>query len=245
MRALRSRPRKLRPAFLNRVNKPKTQKRRALGHTGSHILNPINLLCGWEFSRAHRGQETDMCPPVANGDKHRIRLDYSRQGSGNGVSINKEAHVPDSVQKQLETLPKLSRADLTQLWQKLFLSIPDPRIRSPSMIRFLAYRIQERACGSLSATSERRLQQLAGAVAGNSSHKTPAARKIAPGTRLVREWQNQVHLVNVEAKGFEYRGARYQSLSEIARLITGTRWSGPLFFGTKKKSDTRMAKKIQ
>jgi hypothetical protein len=32
----------------------------------------------------------------------------------------------------------------------------------------------------------------------------------------------------------EYRGTRYRSLSEVARLITGTRWSGPLFFGGKK-----------
>ncbi len=49
----------------------------------------------------------------------------------------------------------------------------------------------------------------------------------------MRQWRDQVHLVNVEASGYEYQGARYQSLSEIARLITGTRWSGPLFFGIK------------
>ncbi len=50
-------------------------------------------------------------------------------------------------------------------------------------------------------------------------------------TRLVREWRDEVHLVNVEANGYEYKGGRYKSLSQIARLITGTRWSGPLFFG--------------
>jgi hypothetical protein len=105
------------------------------------------------------------------------------------------------------------------------------------MIRFLAYRIQEQACGPLSVTSERRLRQLAGELEGDSSLKAPSARKIQAGTRLVREWQNQVHLVNVEAKGFEYRGTRYRSLSEIARRITGTRWSGPLFFGLKNKPD--------
>jgi hypothetical protein len=56
---------------------------------------------------------------------------------------------------------------------------------------------------------------------------------IKPGTRLVRQWKEQVHVVEVETEGFEYRGVRYESLSEIARLITGTRWSGPLFFGLK------------
>jgi len=151
----------------------------------------------------------------------------------------------DSVEKQLETLPVLSRPDLAQLWQKLFHSVPDPKIRKPFMILFLAYRIQEQAYGSLSTTSERRLRQSAGEVAGSSNPKTPSGRKISPGTRLVREWQNQVHLVNVEAKGYEYRGTRYRSLSEIARLITGTRWSGPLFFGLKYKSNDLAVKEAQ
>jgi len=62
---------------------------------------------------------------------------------------------------------------------------------------------------------------------------------IKPGTRLVRQWRGQVHVVNVEEKDFEYKGALYQSLSEIARLITGTRWSGPLFFGLKGELNSR------
>ena len=47
---------------------------------------------------------------------------------------------------------------------------------------------------------------------------------IKPGTRLVRQWKEQVHVVEVETEGYEYRGARYENLSEIARLSTGTRW---------------------
>jgi hypothetical protein len=153
--------------------------------------------------------------------------------------------MPDSVEKQLETLTSLSRGDLAKLWQKLFHSVADPKIRRPAMIRFLSYRIQEQAYGSLSATSERRLRQLAGEVAGNPNLKTSSAPNIQPGTRLVREWQNQVHLVNVETKAYEYRGTRYHSLSEIARLITGTRWSGPLVFGLKSKQDDPVSKEIQ
>jgi hypothetical protein len=165
--------------------------------------------------------------------------------AGMVLSFIKEAHVPDSVEKQLEALPSLSRADLSKLWQQLFNSAPDPKIRRPAMIRFVSYRIQEQTYGSLSATSERRLRHLAGATAGVSNLKISSAPKIRPGTRLVREWQDQVHLVNVENKGYEYRGARYRSLSEIARQITGTRWSGPLFFGIKSKQDNRTAKEIQ
>jgi Protein of unknown function (DUF2924) len=147
--------------------------------------------------------------------------------------------MPVPVEKQLETLPDLPRADLAKLWRHLYESAPDPKIRRPAMIRFLAYRIQEQAYGSLSASNQRRLRQLEGSTAGTSNLKTQSARKIHAGTRLVREWQNQVHLVNVEAKGYEYRGVRYRSLSEIARLITGTRWSGPLFFGLKVKQDNQ------
>jgi len=52
-----------------------------------------------------------------------------------------------------------------------------------------------------------------------------------PGTRLVREWQGRVHEVVVLDEGFLWSGKRHGSLSEIARAITGTRWSGPRFFG--------------
>src|SRR5580704_13432474 len=142
-----------------------------------------------------------------------------------------------SIAQRLSSLASLNRAELCELWQQLFNSAPNPKIRRPAIIRFLAYRIQEQAYGSLSAASERRLRQLDGAVAGNSNLKISSDREIHPGTRLIREWQNHVHLVNVETKGYEYRGVRYRSLSEIARLITGTRWSGPLFFGLKSKED--------
>jgi hypothetical protein len=141
--------------------------------------------------------------------------------------------MPDSVEEQLEILPSLPRADLAKLWQRLFNSPPNPKLRKPALIRFLAYRIQEQAYGSLSAATERRLRLLEGAIAGHTVLKSSSVPKIHPGTRLVREWQNQVHLVNVETGGYDYRGVRYRSLSEIARLITGTRWSGPLFFGLK------------
>jgi hypothetical protein len=60
-----------------------------------------------------------------------------------------------------------------------------------------------------------------------------AAPGFKPGTRLIRQWQDQTHVVTVREDGYEYQGSHYQSLSHVARLITGTRWSGPLFFGLK------------
>jgi len=101
------------------------------------------------------------------------------------------------------------------------------------MISLLAFRLQEQAFGSLSARTRDRLRHLSRAFEKNCGSATPSAPQLRPGTRLVRQWRDRVHLVNVEANSYEYQGARYQSLSEIARLITGTRWSGPLFFGIK------------
>ena len=53
------------------------------------------------------------------------------------------------------------------------------------------------------------------------------------GTRLLREWQGVEQIVTVTADGFEWQGRPYQSLSAIARAITGTRWNGWVFFGLK------------
>ena len=59
------------------------------------------------------------------------------------------------------------------------------------------------------------------------------------GTRLLREWQGRVHEVLILDKGVEYRGKAWPSLSAVAREITGTRWSGPRFFGLNGASDGR------
>jgi len=60
---------------------------------------------------------------------------------------------------------------------------------------------------------------------------------VQPGAVLVREWRRISHQVSVLEKGFRFRGKRYRSLSEVAREITGTRWSGPLFFGLKRSQE--------
>lgn len=153
--------------------------------------------------------------------------------------------MSESVRQQLESLPRLSKTKLVGLWQQLFKVAPSPKIRRPLLIRFLAYRMQEQAFGSINTAAETRLRRLGGALASTSNAKVSSIPQLRAGTRLVREWQNQIHLVNVEAKGYEYRGGRYKSLSEIARQITGTRWSGPLFFGVKSKAGHSTSQEVQ
>jgi hypothetical protein len=113
------------------------------------------------------------------------------------------------------------------------------------MIPILAYRIQEQAFGSLSARTQERLRRLSQAFEKGGDSALAGVPRVRPGTRLVRQWGDQVHLVNVHVNGYEYQGARYKSLSEIARLITGTRWSGPLFFGIKNESTSDKSPEVE
>jgi Protein of unknown function (DUF2924) len=87
----------------------------------------------------------------------------------------------------------------------------------------IAWRLQERAFGGLDRESLSFLDSLA-------RHGGSPRRRLKPGTVLVRDYHGQRHTVTVAADGFEWQGTTYASLSAIARVITGTAWSGPRFF---------------
>jgi hypothetical protein len=143
----------------------------------------------------------------------------------------------DSVLAELAALSEKTPAELKQLWRDLYDREP-PSGNKPFLIKRLAYRIQELAYGGLSARAEAKLNVLI-EEEDRRVKGLPSLRKgdrpIA-GTRLIREWQGVEHCVTVLDDGFEYEGARYRSLSAIARAITGTRWNGPAFFGLRSRS---------
>jgi hypothetical protein len=99
----------------------------------------------------------------------------------------------------------------------------------------LAFRIQERAYGGLSTETKDRLRQVMGSLEPQRRFHNEARSRFKPGTRLVREWKGKTHEVILTDGGYDYLGKRYKSLSPIACEITGTHWSGPAFFGTRKK----------
>ena len=100
------------------------------------------------------------------------------------------------------------------------------------LLRALAYRMQEQVLGGLDRTTLRRLERAAKDLAAGRKPSSPVP-KIKPGTRLLREWQGVVHEVVILEKTVQYRDKDWPSLSAVAREITGTRWSGPRFFGLK------------
>jgi Protein of unknown function (DUF2924) len=153
--------------------------------------------------------------------------------------------MTNSVDQRLADLPKLSKPALRELWKELLNSTAPPQLRRHLIIPILAYRLQEQAFGSLTTANRGRIRQLGRAFENNSNAAVSSVPSFKPGTRLVRQWGDQVHLVNVESSGYEYQGARYKNLSEIARLITGTRWSGPLFFGIKTETSSSKSKEAQ
>ena len=141
------------------------------------------------------------------------------------------------VAAQLRALTRMSAPQLRALWNKIF-DRPHPSgVQKDFLLRALAYRTQEHAYGGLAPTVRRRLLDYAKEFQAKGRIAALDRPKIKPGTRLVRGWSGDTHVVTVLADGYDYRGKAYGSLSEIARAITKTRWSGPRFFGLKTSSD--------
>jgi hypothetical protein len=141
--------------------------------------------------------------------------------------------APDraAVAAEIAGLSKAGIKDLRQRWKELYGKAPSGQIGRPFLIRALAYRLQERAFGGLKPSTRRLLARVAEEAAAGSSPKRPPVRKAEMGTILVRQWQGNAHRVTVLGDGVSFNGKRYRSLSEVAREITGSRWSGPRFFG--------------
>jgi hypothetical protein len=135
------------------------------------------------------------------------------------------------VEQRLAEIETYDSGALRQEWQKLYGCPAPKRIRRDLLLRAVAYRIQELAFGGLKPATVRRLKQLADKTWVGPAAPPPAAASLRPGMRLMREWNGETHLVEVVEKGFTWREQPYPSLSAIARAITGSRWSGPRFFG--------------
>jgi hypothetical protein len=127
----------------------------------------------------------------------------------------------------LAALATMSSAQLQDRWKAVTGTLA-PRISASFLRLALGYEMQVRALGGLSRSTQQRLAQLAAA----KTETSPAAR----GSRLIREWNGTAHVVTVGEDGvIRWNDREWRSLSEVAREITGTRWSGPAFFGLKKK----------
>jgi hypothetical protein len=134
------------------------------------------------------------------------------------------------VPAALAELAALDRPALAARWELAF-ETPAPRGCQATLLRqALAWHLQMEA---LKASEGPRAAKRS-AQALRQAASAPSSSKLTPGTRLLREWQGRTHHVTVVQGGFEYDGRTWRSLTAIARSITGTPWSGPLFFGLRK-----------
>ena len=139
---------------------------------------------------------------------------------------------------ELDALTTASRQDLIAHWEAAYRRPPPKGISRRLLEYAAAYNIQVRRYGGLKPSTKRKLRQIAEAARERRLNGTKAVvpkkrARLGSGTRLMRDWHGTIHTVDVIDGGFRYSGQTYKSLSEIAKLITGTHWSGPRFFGVK------------
>jgi|SaaInlStandDraft_3_1057020.scaffolds.fasta_scaffold32194_2 hypothetical protein len=147
------------------------------------------------------------------------------------MSLNQLNQASDTnVTARVAALETMTVKELKALWPEWFDHQPSSASRE-FLIGRLAYRIQELAYGGLSTKTKNKLND----NAGTKNTKNKKINMPPIGTELTREYQGVDHHVTVTKLGFEYRGKSFKSLSHVAREITGTRWSGPVFFGLKGK----------
>jgi hypothetical protein len=139
------------------------------------------------------------------------------------------------LKRTLDELGKSRIDDLRRTYSSLF-SAPPPAAFGPDLLRrSIAQRLQENAYGKLNASTQRELDRVAALLARAPDGRIELPRRIKPGSILVRDWKGTSHRVTVLDQGFGYDDRIFESLSEIARLITGTRWNGPRFFGLRSR----------
>jgi hypothetical protein len=144
------------------------------------------------------------------------------------------ARQKDASREALSRLPELDIRELREEWRLLYKTDASPHLSRELLIRAVAYRMQEVALGGLRPEPQRQLRQIAQELKQTGAAAKRFRPQLKPGTRLMREWQGRTYEVVVLDDGFSWQSMQYRSLSAIARKITGTAWSGPLFFGLKR-----------
>ena len=139
------------------------------------------------------------------------------------------------LEQEIQELLTLDVTVLRRKWATLFGADPSPYLGRMFLVRAIAYRLQERAFGGLKPSTHRLLDRFS-ETRGNKTQPSAPRQRAGAGTVLIRQWRGVQHRVTVLDSDVLYRGRRYTSLSEVARTITGTHWSGPLFFGLKKRT---------
>jgi len=145
--------------------------------------------------------------------------------------------VPDRelLDNEIARLRGLDVGELRARWHTVFRRRAPPHLPRHLLFRILAYRLQADRLGELDTDSRRLLDRIGSGPAERIDRLvvdlSRSRSELRPGTLLTREWDGHLQRVMVLADGFAWNGKTYPSLSKVAFAMTGTRWSGPRFFG--------------
>ena len=160
---------------------------------------------------------------------------------------SKTDDLTKSIQAEIASLRNLSLDELRRRWRGMSGQAVSSRLPRFLLLRMVAYELQARVFGDLDKASVEYLDRIADKLSSPAAQSAkglaraqmavPAVerRAMKPGSLLIREWKGVIHRVTVLERGFAWNGEIYDSLSTIARAITGTEWSGPRFFGLREK----------
>jgi hypothetical protein len=141
------------------------------------------------------------------------------------------------VEDQVQALATMSPARLRAEWQRVFRKTP-PLLSTDLLRRAIAWRLQEKVAQGPVAAVERELVTIAAQQPG-ADPIGPRREGMRPGTQLVRSWRGKTFTVLATETGFRFEERDYDSLTAIAREITGAAWSGPRFFGLRSPRRSR------
>ncbi len=183
--------------------------------------------------------------PSVDGAALERELGRRRKGSSSGLALTSKVRRGTAATRSPATpsfgnmeaefirLASADRGSLVRRWRVL-VGRRAPNLPRSLLQRILAYRIQADAAGDLDPATIRALHRLGrGEI---SEIPLPELRVVKPGTLLVREWDGTLQRVMALESGFAWNGVTYESLSKVARAITGTNWNGPRFFGLRDRA---------
>jgi hypothetical protein len=146
------------------------------------------------------------------------------------------SEVEGKLSCEIAALFDLGVSELKDRWRSVYGTEPPPRSSRKLLVSAIAYRMQERVFGGLKPSVRRLLERASEDAGGHRVSCTRPVTRASAGTILIRDWQGKSHHVTVLDRGVLYRKKNYRSLSQVARVITGCRWSGPLFFGLRSRT---------
>jgi Protein of unknown function (DUF2924) len=145
---------------------------------------------------------------------------------------------PDaSLATILDDLERQDFRGLCMLWRNHLGGKPPTQLPTWLFVRLMAYHLQVVAFGDLEKSTRRLIEnksRASGVPAPPFDRRAPQfldGIALKPGALLVREWQGRLERVTVLEQGFSWNGKNFDSLSKIAKAMTGTKWNGHRFFG--------------